>query len=407
MNAQKRCAYEGCSESAWSESPKGFCLYHAPENDKDEETARKVWQDARGRAQQLHQTFAGWHFPRDPDYEGFKKATFLGPADFCAATFQGMAVFNDATFLRKASFRGATFQGNARFDRANFQGDAWFHGATFQDGAHFCAATFRGSAGFGATFQSLARFSDARFQGDASFHDATFQGGALFGDATFQSDAWFHGATFQDIAAFDDATFQDRAWFAGATVAKGQVLFLRLPSWELPFVRATPFRLREEGETAYRLAKQSAYDRGDYAAAGKYHYAERCARECGKRKALGWKFWRLGRFLTCLFEYVFARGIFGYGEKPHRALFLAIALIAGFACLGHSMAGITPDPKDSPDYQASFRESLHFSVVTFTTLGYGDFEPKPFYRLYADGEALMGAALLAVFIVGLTRKYMR
>jgi len=52
-------------------------------------------------------------------------------------------------------------------------------------------------------------------------------------------------------------------------------------------------------------------------------------------------------------------------------------------------------------------EAFHFSVVTFTTLGYGDFEPKPRWRWLADLEAVLGAALLATFVVCLTRKYMR
>jgi len=43
--------------------------------------------------------------------------------------------------------------------------------------------------------------------------------------------------------------------------------------------------------------------------------------------------------------------------------------------------------------------------VTFTTLGYGDLIPKPGFRFWADMEALSGAALMALFVVGLTRKY--
>ena len=66
------CAYEGCSESAWSESPDGLCLYHAPQNEKDQDTAREVWQCARRKAAAPDGcSFAGWHFPRDPDGQRF------------------------------------------------------------------------------------------------------------------------------------------------------------------------------------------------------------------------------------------------------------------------------------------------------------------------------------------------
>jgi hypothetical protein len=41
---------------------------------------------------------------------------------------------------------------------------------------------------------------------------------------------------------------------------------------------------------------------------------------------------------------------------------------------------------------------FYFSVVTFTTLGYGDFYPSPEARFYAASEAIMGYLALALFI---------
>jgi hypothetical protein len=42
----------------------------------------------------------------------------------------------------------------------------------------------------------------------------------------------------------------------------------------------------------------------------------------------------------------------------------------------------------------------YFSVVTWTTLGYGDFQPLPDFRLLAAFQALVGYVFLGV-IVGL------
>ena len=42
--------------------------------------------------------------------------------------------------------------------------------------------------------------------------------------------------------------------------------------------------------------------------------------------------------------------------------------------------------------------SLYFSIVTFTTLGYGDFQPIPQLRLVASIEALLGYIYLATAI---------
>jgi voltage-gated potassium channel Kch len=54
----------------------------------------------------------------------------------------------------------------------------------------------------------------------------------------------------------------------------------------------------------------------------------------------------------------------------------------------------------------SFPESS-FSVVTFTTLGYGDLQPTPNMRWLSGIEAFLGAALMAMFIVALARKFTR
>lgn len=54
-----------------------------------------------------------------------------------------------------------------------------------------------------------------------------------------------------------------------------------------------------------------------------------------------------------------------------------------------------------------FWENLYFSVVTFTTVGYGDYVPKPEYHLLAVSEAFIGAFLMAFFVVVLSRKVIR
>jgi hypothetical protein len=56
-----------------------------------------------------------------------------------------------------------------------------------------------------------------------------------------------------------------------------------------------------------------------------------------------------------------------------------------------------------------FGHSLYFTIVTFTTLGYGDIRPRPncMMRSAAAVEALAGAAIMALFIVSLTRRFAR
>ena len=55
-----------------------------------------------------------------------------------------------------------------------------------------------------------------------------------------------------------------------------------------------------------------------------------------------------------------------------------------------------------------FARSLYFSTVTFTTLGYGDYQPVgPFSKALAGAESLAGALLVALFVFVLGRRVAR
>ncbi len=51
--------------------------------------------------------------------------------------------------------------------------------------------------------------------------------------------------------------------------------------------------------------------------------------------------------------------------------------------------------------------SIYFSVVTFTTLGYGDISPHGFARFIAAFEAFMGSFTMALFVVVFVKKMTR
>ena len=48
-----------------------------------------------------------------------------------------------------------------------------------------------------------------------------------------------------------------------------------------------------------------------------------------------------------------------------------------------------------------------YSVVTFTTLGYGDFTPVGLSRIFAAFEAFTGSFTLALFVVVFVKKMTR
>ncbi len=63
---------------------------------------------------------------------------------------------------------------------------------------------------------------------------------------------------------------------------------------------------------------------------------------------------------------------------------------------------------DTVGYWESFKVSLYYSVVTFTTLGYGDFSPSStVVRTVSALQAVSGLLLSSLFMVTVVRKYSR
>jgi hypothetical protein len=83
------------------------------------------------------------------------------------------------------------------------------------------------------------------------------------------------------------------------------------------------------------------------------------------------------------------------------SLFVMAALLVSFASI-YRETGLAP-PASSPAGQGDSpcREAgacLYFAVVTWTTVGYGDYAPTPAARPYAALEALLGYLFMAFFI---------
>lgn len=105
-----------------------------------------------------------------------------------------------------------------------------------------------------------------------------------------------------------------------------------------------------------------------------------------------------------------------YGQNPGKVVLWAMGLIV-ICTLLYALLGIVPSGSNA-ETQSLFEgclpwyvilwDSLYFSIVTFTTLGYGDFSPGTgVSRLVANLESLLGLFLTSLFLVALVRKYGR
>lgn len=161
--------------------------------------------------------------------------------------------------------------------------------------------------------------------------------------------------------------------------------------------------LFKEAEEIYRDLRKAAEHQGIFTLSGRYIQQELTMRR------LQMPFWSLRRFLSWIVD-LFC----GYGEDPLRVVLFSLIMIACSAVFyfffGLSFAGehliYRPDAS-LHDNLIFLLECLYYSVVTFTTLGYGDFTPVGISRLFAALEAFTGSFTLALFVVVFVKKMTR
>ena len=141
----------------------------------------------------------------------------------------------------------------------------------------------------------------------------------------------------------------------------------------------------------YRRLKQWYTNNGYYDIAGAFFFREMTAR----RKTLKWwpnPFPRAGsKFLSL---------ICGYGERPLRTVISAVVVVLGLALIYFGIGTLTPN---------TFLNSLYYSAVSFTALGYGSWAPEPTGWVKGMGaiEAFIGVFMIALFLITFVRKMTR
>lgn len=138
---------------------------------------------------------------------------------------------------------------------------------------------------------------------------------------------------------------------------------------------------------------------------GEYYYLSKCMENkslSGINKIKSSIFW-----LLC-----------GYGERPTYALITSLEIVLVFAIIymitGISVGGYIIDYKLAleygtfmPDLIPDFMQSLYFSIVTFTTVGYGDITPIGSSTVLSGIEMLLGVTMVGVWTATLARKITR
>jgi len=104
-----------------------------------------------------------------------------------------------------------------------------------------------------------------------------------------------------------------------------------------------------------------------------------------------WAFLTLGKY------------IWGYGERPFRCLYSGACIVLLSALFYMPGELIINDIAVNP----SFAQALSFSVSTMVIVGFVDIAPAGFSETIAVLQVFSARVLIPLFIVSLTRRYLR
>jgi len=150
-----------------------------------------------------------------------------------------------------------------------------------------------------------------------------------------------------------------------------------------------------EAEEIYRNLKTNFLVRGLSTSAGVFFYKEMTMKRKQLPRFSVERLWSKMVDVTC-----------GYGEKPFRIITFSLffmfihAIIYFLLGISHGDDTVKFSINNSViENIVDFLDTCYYSVVTFTTLGYGDYSPMHITKLFAIIEAYSGAFLIALFVI--------
>ena len=311
------------------------------------------------------------------------------------------------------------FKDVLKFEKTIFQKDVFFGNSVFQNAVHFGGTVFQNTCDFGESvfkaplffrgtvFNGMARFSDVCFQQVTDFNDVQFSTNAIFRNAIFKETTHFNRANFgekldfvqarfSDNAVFSESTFTGETDFTAArfavTASYRNVSFNENTLWQWlrnkftrQSVKPTEFYLDSEDINGVLnpFFKRYVADQQFIRAFKEEHpfwaLIWRWSSDYGRSLGV-WALWSLLIALSFSFVYMPAPAWFPEWLQETMPQFHQVT--------------VTDSNGD-----LSFWKSFYFSIVTFTTLGFGDVvAANTSARILVTLEVIFGYVMLGGLI---------
>ena len=300
-------------------------------------------------------------FQREVD---FRRTLFEADLDLDSAILQGSCAFRETIFQRRADFHSAIFHKSTSFWRARFYNVADFHRVQFRENVVFHDTNFHNEVNFRhALFERILDCTGALFPETTTFNNATFLGTANFITAQF-----FSVASFRDVQYIPDTLF--RLIKAKLRNEPHRATEFYLDSQHVDEV-ANPFFKRYVADQQFTRA----FNQANPVLAHLWRWSSDYGRSLGL-----WAFWSL------FFAFLFA---LAYTPLPT----WMPTWLQDFAPQFHQTTGTySGEP-------LTFWSCFYFSVVTFTTLGFGDVvASNACARFFVTLEVIFGYVMLGGLI---------
>lgn len=285
-------------------------------------------------------------------------------------TFKNIVNFRTVVFQEEVDFRRTLFEADIDFDEAILHKHCAFREAIFQKRADFHSAIFHKSVSFWrARFYNVADFHRVQFHENAVFHEVNFLQEVNFRRVLFQGVLDCTGAWFPETTTFNNATFFGTANFTAAQ-------FVAVAAFrDVRYTVDTPFQAVKAkfGRKQYRPTEfyldSQCVDEVANPFFKRYVADQQFIRAFSQANPILAKLWRwssdYGRSLTLWALWsLFLAFLFALAYMP-LPTWLPTWVQNWTPRFHQTTGGYSGEP-------LTFWNCFYFSVVTFTTLGFGD-----------------------------------